>query len=206
MKYLKMLGLAAVAAMALMAVTAGAASATTLEVAGTAQTESVAITASAETSITLSDTENTQANTCSVSSVAGTTSESKTASGEVISAFTGKRVTGPISTLSFETCTRSPVTVDTKGALFIEWESGTSGSVFSEGASVTVPTTFGFSVTCTTASEAGGGTKIGTLTGSASEKATMSIAAVLSCGFLLPSASWKGSYLVTSPEKLGVVS
>ena len=135
MKYLKMLGLAAVAAMALMAVTAGTASATTLEVNGAAQNKAVAITASAESSVTLSDTEKAQANTCSVSSVAGTTS-----------VFSGEKVTGSLSELSFTTCARSPVTVDVKGGLYIINEAGTtSGSVFSEGASVTVPTTFGCS-------------------------------------------------------------
>ncbi|HYQ79702.1 MAG TPA: hypothetical protein VEP91_11395, partial [Solirubrobacterales bacterium] len=71
-------------------------------------------------------------------------------------------------------------------------------------AEVTVPTTFGFSVTCKT----GEGTKIGTLTGvaSSSEHATVTIGAVLSCGFLLPSASLSGSYKVTSPTGLGVVA
>jgi hypothetical protein len=191
MKYLKMLGLAAVAAMALMAVTAGSASATTLELGGVTTNKAVSITASAESSITLSDTEGSQANTCSVSSVAGTTS-----------VFSGEKVTGSLSELSFGTCTRSPVTVDVKGGLYIINEAGTtSGSVFSEGASVTVPTTFGFSVTCTTLSS---GTKIGTLKGVKSGTATMTISAVLSCGFLLPSATWSGSYNVTTPSNLGV--
>ncbi|HYQ79564.1 MAG TPA: hypothetical protein VEP91_10700 [Solirubrobacterales bacterium] len=193
MKYLKMLGLAAVAAMALMAVTAGGASATTLEVGGTVQSGAVTISASAESSITLADTENTQANTCSESSVHGSTT-----------VFSGTKVTGPLSELSFKKCTREEVVVTSPGQLFIEWESGTtSGWVYSENADVDVPTAFGFSVTCTTPAS---GTTIGTLTGSASGKATMSIAAVLSCGPLLPSASWKGSYWITSPEKLGVVS
>jgi len=192
MKYLKMLGLAAVAAMALMAVTAGSASATTLEVGGVVKSGAQTITASQESSITLSDTEGAQANTCSISHVHGSTT-----------VFSGTYVTGVLSVLTFSTCTREKVVVDKPGALKIHWEEGTtSGSVFSEEAEVTVPTTFGFSVTCKT----GEGTKIGTLTGSASTNATLSVAAVLSCGFLLPSASWKGSYLVTSPTKLGVVS
>jgi hypothetical protein len=197
MKYLKMLGLAAVAAMALMAVTAGSASATTLEIGGTVQSKAVSISASAEGTILLSDTENTQANTCSVSSVSGETS-----------VFSGEKVTGPLKELSFTTCTRSPVTVNSPGQLYIIWEGGessTSGSVFSENADVTVPTTFGFSVTCTTLP---GGTKIGTLVGvkSSSEHATLSVSAVLSCGFLLPSASWSGTYKVTTPTGLGVRS
>jgi hypothetical protein len=114
-------------------------------------------------------------------------------------------VTGPLSELSFTTCSRSPVVVNSPGKLFIEWEpSGTSGSVFSEGADVTLPTTFGFSVTCTTAAS---GTKIGTLdaASSASSHATLTVAAVLSCG-LIPSVSWSGNYKVTTPTGLGVES
>jgi hypothetical protein len=194
MNLIKKISLAVVVAMALMTVGASSASATILEIGGTAQSGAVAITASGESSIALSDTEGSQANTCSVSSVAGTTS-----------VFTGEKVTGSLSELSFSTCTRSPVTVDVKGGLYVEHEVGTtSGSVFSENAEVTVPTTFGFSVTCKT----GEGTKVGTLTGvkGSSEHATVTIAAVLSCGFLLPSASWKGSYKVTSPTGLGVVA
>jgi hypothetical protein len=194
MKYVKMLGIAAVAAMALMAVAAGSASATTLDIGSVVQSGAVTITASNETSVTLSDTEGTQANTCSVSHVHGSTS-----------VFSGSKVTGSLSELSFTTCTRSPVTVDTKGGLYIEHEAGTnSGSVFSENAEVTVPTTFGFSVTCKT----GTGTKIGTLDGASaiSSHATLTVAAVLSCGFLLPSASWSGSYIVTSPTGLTVLA
>jgi hypothetical protein len=57
--------------------------------------------------------------------------------------------------------------------------------------------------------ETGAGTHIGTLTGKsgsvASDKlATMDIHAVLNCGFLAPSSTWDGSYIVTSPEGLGV--
>jgi hypothetical protein len=193
MKYLKMLGLAAVAAMALMAVTAGSASATTLSIGGVTQSSPTAISASATSGIVLSDTEGFAANTCSVSSVAGSTTSTS-----------GAKVTGPISALSFSTCDVSPVTVETRGNLYIEHEAGTtSGSVFSEGAAVTVNTSFGFHVTCTTPST---GTKIGTLDGKAktTEHATMTIAAVLNCGFLMPSASWKGTYKVSTPTGLGV--
>src|SRR5690242_10672915 len=124
-----------------MAITAGSASATTLEVAGVAQTTSIIIAASSETSITLSDTEGAQANTCSVSNIA-----------TVTSVFSGFKVTGSVAEFSFTTCTRSPVTVASRGGLRIEWESGTtSGIVYSENAVVQFPTTFGFSVTCTTA-------------------------------------------------------
>jgi hypothetical protein len=195
MNYLKMLGPAAVLAMALMAVTAGSASATTLEIGGVVQSGAVTITASAEGSWVLADTEGSQANTCSVSHLHGITT-----------VFSGAKVTGIFSEVSFSTCTRSPVTVDAKGGFYIEYEPGTtSGSIFVENTEMTFPTPFGFSVSCKTASS---GTKIGTLDGvkSISEHATITITAVLSCGFLLPSASMSGSYKVTSPTGLGVTS
>jgi hypothetical protein len=195
MKYVKMLGLPAVAAMALMAVTAVSASATTLETGGVPKSTSTAIEASAAAGVVLSDTEGVTVNACKVSSVVGSTTSTS-----------GTKVTGPVSTLSFGTCEYSPVTVETRGSLYVEHESGTtSGSVFSEGAAVTVPTAFGFHVTCTTLAS---GTKIGTLDGvaSSSAHATMTTAAVLSCGFLMPSASWKGSYKVSTPTGLGVSS
>ncbi|HYQ79699.1 MAG TPA: hypothetical protein VEP91_11380 [Solirubrobacterales bacterium] len=195
MNYLKTIGLTAVAAMALMAVAAGSASATTLEIGGVVQSGAVTLTASAESAIVLADTERSQFNSCSQSHMHWTTS-----------VFSGTKVIGSLTELSYATCTRSPFVVDAKGGLFIESESGTtSGNVFSENAEVTIPTTFGFSVSCKTASS---GTKIGTLDGvkSISEHATITLTAVLSCGFLLPSASLKGSYKITSPTGLGVVA
>ncbi len=200
MNYLKMLGLAAVAAMALMAVTAGSASATTLEIGGVTQNKQLTIAASAESTITLSNTEGIAANRCSVSSVHGLTSVSS-----------GTKVTGSLSTtagvgLSFGTCEVSPVTVESPGGLFIEHEpSTTSGIVYSENTAVTWNTSFGFHVTCTTPAI---GTGIGTLDGKAktTEHATMTIAAVLSCGFLLPSARLSGTYKVSTPTGLGVVA
>jgi hypothetical protein len=200
MKYVKMLGLAAVAAMALTAVTAGSASATTLEVGGVAKNSAITIAASAASTITLSDTAGFSANRCSVSSVHGTTS-----------VFSGTKVTGSLSTtagvgLSFGTCEVSPVTVESPGGLYIEHEaSNTSGIVFSENTAVTWNTSFGFHVTCTTPASGRG---IGTLdgVGSSSAHATMTIAAVLSCGFLLPSASWSATYKISTPTGLGVTS
>ena len=192
MNFLKMIGLAAVAAVAITAIAVASTSATTLELGTTPQSGAVTITASAESTVVLSDTEKSEGNTCSVSHVHGITS-----------VFSGEKVTGSLSELSFSNCTREPVTVDVKGGLYVIHEgSGTSGSVFSEAAKVTVPTTWGFSVTCQT----GSGTKIGTLTAasSASSHATLTLAAVLSCGFLLPSASWSGTYIVTTATGLGV--
>lgn len=194
MKYLKMLGLAAIAAMALTAFAASTASATTLEVNGATQNKAVTLQASVEpgSTVILSRTDGTLANTCSTSNVEGTTET-----------FTGTKVTSKeLSLLTFETCLRT-VTVDRPGRLYIEHIAGTTnGTVFSEEAEVTVLTPFGGTeVNCKT----GTGTHLGTLTGKAAgAEATMDINAVLNCGFLLPSAKWTGSYTVTSPTGLGV--
>jgi hypothetical protein len=195
MKHLKILGLAAVAAMALMAIGASTASATTLAVGGSKTNSAVKIEASLETgtSAKLQKTDGTFANTCTTSKVVGTTS-----------VFTGTAVSGPLAEketgLSFGSCTTEKVTVDASGSLSVEWISGTTnGTVKSSGAKVTVPSPFG-TLTC----ETGTGTDVGTLTGTKTGSATMDIKAVLNCGFLAPSATWEGSYWVTSPGGLGV--
>jgi hypothetical protein len=144
--------------------------------------------------VTLSSTAGETVNSCSESSVKGATS-----------VFSGAKVTGSLSQLSFKSCTVEPVVVDAAGGLYVEWESGTtSGTVFSENAQITVPTHFDLVVTCSTAA----GTKLGTLDGVASSTAhaTLTVNAVLNCGFLLPSAYLKGTYKVSSPTGLGVVS
>jgi hypothetical protein len=103
--------------------------------------------------------------------------------------------------MSFSKCTEGSVIVDAAGTLSVERIAGTTnGTVRSNGAKVTVPSPLG-SLTCTTSN-----TDIGTLTGVASGKARMDVNAVLNCGFFLPSAKWEGSYVVTSPEGLGVTS
>ena len=216
MKYLKILGLAAVAAMAFTAFAASSASATTLEVGGVAKDEAVTISASieTETSAVLSRTDGSLANTCTISGAHGTTEIVKDGAGNVIDDFTGPRVTGALSSLTFAECSR-PVTVHKAGQLYIEYDpiieehpdkkvtetATTNGTVFSENAEVTVSTPFG-TVNCKT----GTGTDIGTLTGVKEGNATMHINAVLNCGFLLPSASWKGAYTITSPTGLGVTA
>ncbi len=194
MKYLKMLGLAAVAAMALTAFTAGSASAASLEVGGVKQESNVKLEASleAKSSAVLSRTDGSLANTCANSSVTGETEKNFTT-----------EPTGKISVLTFETCER-PVTVHKAGQLFVKSAGGTDGTVFSEEAEVTVGSPFG-TLNCKT----GSGAHLGTLTGTDGTPAThavMDINAVLNCGFLVPSASWKGTYIVTSPTGLGVVA
>src|SRR6476620_7404434 len=194
MKLTKILGVVAVAALALMAF-ASSASATTLEVKGVTQTGSVTIAASLKsgTSALLSDTSGFFANTCTTSTVEGATSTK-----------TGTVVTGGITVLSWGTvatpCKEGNPTVDTKGSLSVERiGTTTNGTVKSENAKVTVPSARG-TLTCTTPEA---GTDLGTLTGVAAGQATMDINAVLSCGI---SAKWTGTYVVTSPEGLGVTA
>ena len=190
MKHLKALGLASVSAMALMAFTAGSASATTLEVGGATTNSSVTIEASlaSGTGVAWLRTDLTVANTCWSSSVAGSTS----------SPFTGTTVTGPVSSMTFTECTR-PVTVHKAGTLHVQHTGTTNGTVSSSGTEVTVGSPFG-TLNCKT----GAGVDIGTLTGTASGHATIDLKAVMNCGFLVPSALWGGTYVITSPTGLGV--
>lgn len=195
MKYLKMLGLAAVAAMSFMAFAASSASATTLEVGGVTQNKPTTIFASldAGTSITLSRTDGSLANTCTEGHVHGITDEKK---------VTGASVTGPISTIFFGKCNFA-VTPHKNGFLEVTHIAGTTdGTVFAEEAEVTTGSPFG-TLNCKT----GATTHIGTLTGadgSPATHATMDIHAVLNCGFLVPSARWTGTYTVTTPTNFGV--
>jgi hypothetical protein len=201
MKLTKILGVVAVAALALMAF-AGTASATTLEVGGVAKNEAITLKSSlkSETSALLADTAGFFANTCTASTVEGTTAKDEEGKGD----YTGPIVSGPISALTFTSCKTEPVTVDTKGSLSVENIAGTTnGTVRSIGAKVTVPSPFGL-LTCVTV--ASPGTDIGTLTGTGdtTKHATMDINAALNCGSI--TAKWTGTYTVTSPTGLGVTS
>ena len=184
MKYLKMLGLAAVAAMAFMAFAASA-SATTLSVDGVTQNASVSLTSSLKsgTSAILKDEAGTTTDTCTTSSVSGSTA----------SPFSSTWVGGPVSTLTFSNCTHT-TTVIAKGKLYVDWTSKTDGTVKSEGAEITVVSTFfGASAVCKT----GAGTNIGTLTGTSSGSATIDINGIINCG-ILGNSTWTGTYTVTS--------
>jgi hypothetical protein len=171
--------------------------ATVLEVGGDPENSKVEITASLEagTSAFFSGTSGEMygpyGNICTESHASGNTE----------SPYSGSKVTGPISVLSFTGC-EFPVTVHKAGKLYVEHIAGTTnGTVSSEEAQVTVKVRVGATVNCTT----GAGADLGTLTGVSSGHATMHINAVLNCGFLLPSALWKGSYTITSPTGLGVL-
>jgi hypothetical protein len=194
MKHLKIFGLAAVAAAALMAfVGAGTASATTLEVGGVAKNSSVEINASlaAGTSALLKDSAGTTTDTCTESTVKGKTEGT----------FTGEKVGGKVGTLTFGKCSHT-TTVIKPGGIHIVWIVGTTnGTVYSTEAEVTVlSTAFGASAICKT----GSGTHLGTLTGVFSGSPILHLNSKISCG-ILGTATWTGTYTVTSPSGLGVV-
>jgi len=198
MNQLKRIAASALAAAAIaVTVCAGNVSATTLEIGGVTQNKSVEINVAVQTggSAVFNSTEGFEANACKESRIRGNTTT-----------FSGTAVTGWLSTLNFTKCTKESVVVHSAGQFYIEHEaSTTNGNVYSENAEFTVPTSFGFTVTCKT----GVGTKIGTLTGSAggfSSFATLHVNSVLNCGFLLPSLTWKGTYTSTWTEGLGVVA
>jgi hypothetical protein len=201
MKYLKMLGLAAISALAMMAVTAGTASATTLEVDGVTKNSKVEISASlkAGNSLPLTSTSGgTLFNTCTGSTVGGHTGT--TVEGHSTGPYTGATVTGPITTLTFTGCNNN-VTPHKMGTLHIEHIKGTTnGTLRSSGAEVTsYSAIFGTYLNCKT----GEGTHLGTLTGVGTGKhASMHVNAALNCG--ITSALWSGTYTVTSPTGLGV--
>jgi hypothetical protein len=186
MKLIKTLGIAAVAALALMAF-ASTASATTLETNGVTQAGPIELRGSLKTSSLLKDTSGVFANTCLGSTFIGKDSTSAT----------GVAVSGPLSTLSFTSCTHSPVTVDAAGTLSIERiGTTTNGTVRSSGAKVTVPVTvIGVVVTATCTTD---NTDLGTLTGVASGAATIDINAEINCGSVLPSAHWEATYVTTN--------
>jgi hypothetical protein len=190
-------GLTLVSVMALMALAgAPSASATTLETKGAAENAAITLKASlaSSTSTLMTDTSGFFLSTCSISNLEGSTA----------SPFTSTRVGGPLSTLTFGSCTedaKEKTVVDAPGSLSVEAISGTTnGTVFWSNAKWTMPSPFG-KLTCLTAS---GGTDIGKLTGVASGKATIDLSAVINCSVL--TGKWSGSYTITSPEGLGVTA
>jgi hypothetical protein len=190
MKLSKMLGVVAAAALALMAF-ASTASAATLEVGGVAKNASVSLeaTIAAGGSALLTDTFGATANTCTTSVVKGSTS----------SPFSATTLSGPLSTLTFSSCSEGNPTTDAAGTLSVERIGvTTNGTVRSNGAKVTVPSFFG-TLTCTTSN-----TDVGTLTGVSSGNAKFDINAVLSCTGI-GTAKWSGTYTLTGANAaLGV--
>ena len=201
MKYLKILGLAAVAAMALTAfLGAGTASASNLRIfgSGTNLGTGTAIEATLESgnSALLEDAFGFTATTCTGSTVNGTI-ERVTPAGQP---------KGKIGTLTFTGCPeKHAVKVLANGELEVRNIAGTTnGTVFSSGAKVSVFNTL-LNQTCV--AETGEGTDLGTLTGatSAAGKATMDINGLIPLsGCSASNARWTGKYEVTKP--VGLVS
>jgi hypothetical protein len=206
MKYVKMLGLAAVAAMALMAfIGASSASATVLckeanttgcSAAGKDYAAGTVISASLDTgnSAVLKTTGGFIENTCTTSTVEGPTvntgGATETVSGTVEAAK-----------LTFSNCSNT-TDVTAGGELEIHWISGTdNGTLTAKNFQVTQILA---GITCTYG--AGTSTDLGTVTGGS--PATLDVNAVVNKtagGFACPStAIWEAKYTVTSPTPLYV--
>jgi hypothetical protein len=196
MKYLKILGLAAVAAMALMAF-AGTASATELYSGATTLGKGTLIKASLEGSSVLSSGE-TVLNTCTggqfTSEITNPGSATTTTS-------------GPNITIDFENCANPVHTIKT-GTLEVHHIAGTdNGTVTASGAEIG-NTIFG--TNCVYASNTG--LHLGTLTGAtkAGEDAILHVDATVSevgGRFLCPdTATWTATFRVTSPTPLHVAA
>jgi hypothetical protein len=211
MKYVKMLGLAAVAAAALMAfVGASTASATVLcKVQGEGSGASTGTTCPANqaygagTKIKASLVSGTKAKLktefktieCEESSVEGETSSEGGA---------GESITGPEGKLSFGKC-NCEVKVFKAGTLSTSWISGThNGTLTSTGSETTTTcnTIFG-SVHCIYVTE---NDDLGTLTGGTMAKldANASIPRLPTNGLCSAEANWTAEYTVTAPEPLWV--
>jgi len=190
----KIAAFASVVAMALTLVFGfGVASATTLEEFGTAKNQSVTIeaTLASGTSALLKDEFGTTTDTCTTSQVSGSTEGT----------FTGSTVGGFIWSTSGGNCSHT-TTILSGGKFSIGWTSGTNGTVKSSEFELTVLSTFfGASAVCKT----GSGTSLGTLTGVSSGNATVDVNAKVNCG-ILGNATFTGTYSVTRPFGLGVVS
>jgi len=171
----------------------GTASATTLEVGGVAKNSSVAVAMSlaSGTSLIIKDEFGTTTDTCTSSETSFSTE----------SPFTATEVSGTVQSWTFANCSH-PTIVIKKGWAIQKVLSGTRSDYFSLLAEVTIQSTFfGASAICKT----GLGTTWGEYTGVSSGKGKVDIKGYLDCG-ILGTASWTGTYTVTSPEGLGVVN
>jgi hypothetical protein len=194
MKYVKMLGLAAIAAAALTAlVGVGTASATALYSGATMQPAGTQIESNLKTGTKAVLKAGFATIECEASEVDGKTSNTGAA---------GEEVSGSINGLSFTKC-NATVTVLKKGSLFVAFTSGSDGTVSSEGAEVTVSIA-GTSCTYGTPTKK----TLGTLTGGspANLKAEASLSRVAG-GFLCANpAAWTAEYTVSTPNPLTVAN
>jgi hypothetical protein len=212
MKYVKMLGLAAVAAAALMAFV-GASTASATVICGTAGTGSptgttcpagwaygakTPIHAVNKGTVTLDTSFKTVE--CTSSTVGGETSNEGSAT---------ETVTGPEGTLSFSGCNCPTVTVIKAGTIEIHWIEGThNGTLTSSGSKVTTickAPIFGFNVHCTYVTSK---TDLGTLTGgnpaTFTASASIPVEEAESDSLCPEESKWTATYEVTNPKPLFV--
>ena len=189
MKYLKMLGLAAVAAMALMAFGAGSASATKLCTVATEPCPNADVTsihAELVGEAVLETKEGTVLNKCKKSTI----------SGDVTNGATGSPASGPVTVLTFGECERT-VDVIKLGSMDVNNISGTfNGTVTVTGTEVTSQTPFG---TCVFTA-----TNLGTLLGGAPAKMSINALVNRTSGLCPAEVRWTAEYKVTSPSALYV--
>jgi hypothetical protein len=201
MKYLKILGLAAVAAMALMAFGAGTASATKLcknNLSTTACSEHYGVGTVVEGTLTgsavLETLGGSTIDTCTGSTMSGKTSNT---------AATGEEVKGSIETLSWTGCT-FPTSTVTKGALDIGHISGTdNGTLTATNTEVTINSgIFGHCIYGAPAT----GLDLGTVIGGHPPKITINaiVPLIKGEGFCPTEARWTASYTVTKPTMFWV--
>jgi hypothetical protein len=207
MKYLKIIGLAAVAAMVLMAF-AGSASATVLKKGPTTMAvgeEIKATLASGTSSKLITDPlsgEPITLNTCTTSSVTGKITNAGSSTSTVVGSIEK-------ANLTWSNCVSGSVTTIEGGTLEVHSISGTTnGTLTAKSLKITVNTILD---ACTYT--AGTGTHMGTLTGTSdtTKHATMDISATVTRvtpdpdnGTCPETAIWKGTYTVTSPTGLNV--
>ena len=193
MKYIKMLGLAAIAAAALMAfVGASTASAAGLYSGATKQGVETKIESTGTAAVLKAGFATIE---CSHSEVDG---KIENAGGA------GVAVSGNINTLTFTGC-NATVDVLKKGELIVHHSSGINGTVTSKGAEVTV-STLGTSCVYGTPAATDIGPLEGSTTGDAVIKASASLTRI-SGGFLCANpASWTANYTVSTPTPLHVTA
>jgi hypothetical protein len=204
MKYLKMLGLAAVAAAALAAfLGAGTASATVIcknnlntEKCSEPYLKGTEGTASAEDSIKLLGPFSIIIATCTESTVTGTQANNGGPTESVRSTLTS---------LTFSKCTH-PITVVSPGTGSLQWISGTdNGTLTTSGTTVLVheiPNIIGNPPTCAYVTSS---TKMGTTTGG--NPGTLDLAATITSETAgCPSGTLSGHYVATSPTAAWVTS
>lgn len=199
MKYLKMIGLAAVAAMALMAF-AGAGTASAAGVLCSTATNpctskwaaktAMEFTLKTGTSAKLTTTEGTVLDTCTGSSVSGTLTENPNS--------TTKNATGTVATagLTWSGCSVTTSTLE-GGTLEVEAGASGAGTVKAKGFKVTTNTGLFGSCVFT----AGTGTTLGTLSEGTAGSSTLVVNANVTreSGLCPNSAKWVAEYTLTKP-------